>query len=348
MPRPFVELLRNGKPLGNDEGIIVTTNDPKTMPLPSAFLFTVRAHFCRSMRLLGIEDQVQIGWPRDTIWHKCQVASRKMIHQTIPVFRRLWLYFPKAIRLFAYRLLLKVGLRIYGAQLPWVQRVPFGLYIKHRRSDFAIDGEAPALRIIEQYTDAPAPRLIDELTSDGHTYLVMTRVPGVPLDAMLHSMTYPERSQLAIDLRSFISKLRQIPNTNAAAICSANGGRIFDYRLPVRGKSAGPFQSEADFNKFLINKEQLKSAMHERSHNIYFTHADLSQTNILVSAGKFSGVVDFGCAGFYPEYWEYTKGYYGHFGPDNSWIDILAESFSNSYVEALEAELKLWTAVTPW
>lgn len=169
----------------------------------------------------------------------------------------------------------------------------------------------------------------------------------MPLLEAMHLMSYPERTQLAIDLRNCISKFRQIPNSNIAAICSANGGPVFDYRLPG-SKTAGPFQSEADFNKYLITQQRLKSATHEHSYNIYFSHADLSPSNMLVSAGRLSGLIDFDYAGFYPEYWDYTKGFFGHFGPDTSWIDLLSESFSDSYLEELEAEQKLWGVVSPW
>lgn len=50
-----------------------------------------------------------------------------------------------------------------------VQRVLFGLYIKHGPRKLVPDGEAPALRVVEQHTDVPAPRLIEVLTSENYT-----------------------------------------------------------------------------------------------------------------------------------------------------------------------------------
>ena len=349
MPRQFpIIMSKKGLPIHSDDDVIISTSDPRTMPLPSAFLFGLHSRFCNSLRWLQVQEQMLLAWPGNTILNKCQNFSRRLIQSTIPIFRRIWLYFPQVIRTSTYRLLLYMGLRIYGKQLDWVQRVPFGLYIKHGRGQIVPVGEAPALRLVEQYTDVPAPRLIELLTHENYTYLVMTRLPGVPLLEAIDFMSYPERTQLAVDLWNSIFKFRQIPNSNTTAICSANGGPVFDYRLPGKSKSAGPFPSEADFNKCLITQQRLRSATHERSHNIYFSHADLSPSNILVCAGKLSGLVDFGCAGFYPEYWEYTKGIFGHFGPDTAWIDLLNKSFSNSYLEELEAEQKLWEVVTPW
>jgi aminoglycoside phosphotransferase (APT) family kinase protein len=172
----------------------------------------------------------------------------------------------------------------------------------------------------------------------------MTRLPGIPLYEGITFMTYTDRSQLAHDLHACISQFRQIPNFNDSAICNASGGPIFDPRLG-HPKLAGPFKSEADFNKHIIKQDRLKSQTHDRHHNICFSHADLSPSNILVENGVLSGLVDFGCAGFYPEYWEYTKGHFTYFGPDTSWIDLLSEAFGGAYSEELQAEQKLWAAI---
>lgn len=353
MPRPFPVLKsKKGRRLYANDNLIISTTDAKTMPLPDSFLLALRARFCNSLRCLQIEDEMQLGWPENTLQHKFQhmfqSICRKTIEPAIPLLRHSWLYLPRSFRVLTYRLLLNVGIRIYGKQLAWVQRVPFGLYIKHGRGNIVSKGEAPALRLLEQCADIPAPKVIDALTVENYTYLVMTRLPGVPLLEGLPRMSYPERTQLALDLRNCFSQFRRIPNPNSMAICNANGGPVFDYRLPVSSKTAGPFKSEEEFNRFLITQPRLKSAIHDRSHNICFSHADLSPTNILVSAGKLSGLVDFACAGFYPEYWEYTKGVNGHFGPDTSFIDLLFETFEGSYEEELKAEQKLWEFITPW
>jgi aminoglycoside phosphotransferase (APT) family kinase protein len=207
---------------------------------------------------------------------------------------------------------------MYGRQLAWVQRVPFELYIKHGTGKFVPNGEGPALTLVEQHTNVPAPRLTEVLNNTDHTDLVMTRLAGVPLEAAVHFKSYPERTQLGADLRNFISQLRSIPNPNTTAICSANGGPVFDYHLPGCVKSAGLFQSEEDFSTYLVTQERLKSATHNLSHRIYFSHADLNPNNILISAGKLSGIVDFGYTWFYPEYWEYTKGVYVNSSPDSA------------------------------
>ncbi|TVY86353.1 hypothetical protein LAWI1_G007800 [Lachnellula willkommii] len=347
LPPPF-PILTNDKGLPIYSDVTLSTNSPKTMSLPSAFLFSVHARFCNSLRRLQVQDQILRGWPENSMRHKILAIPREIVNRVPFSLRKVWLCFPKAIRTVAYRLLLYLGLKMYGRPLAWVQRVPFGLYIKHGPGKFVTDGEGPALDLVEKHTKVSAPRLIEVLHNIDHTYLVMTRLPGVPLETAIHFMSYPERTHLAADLHNFICQLRSIPNPNTTAICSANGGPVFDYRLLGGVKSAGPFQSEEDFNIYIETAACLKTATHDLSHQIYFTHADLNMNNILISAGKLSGIVDFGCAGFYPEYWEYTKGVYVNFGPDSAWLDILSQSFSESYLEELKAERKLWEVTPPW
>ncbi|TVY84940.1 hypothetical protein LSUE1_G001441 [Lachnellula suecica] len=337
-----------GRPIRSEDDVVFSTDDPQTMPLPSAFLFGIHARFCNSLRQLRIQNQVKRGWPEKSTWNVALNIPRAILHKTSLSIRPVWLYFPKIVRLTAYQILLYLGFKLYGRPLAWVQRVPFGLYIKHGPGKFVPGGEGPALTLVEQHTNISAPRLFEVLTNADHTYLVMTRVPGIPLEAASPFMSYPERAQLGVELRSLVSQLRSIPNPNTASICSASGGPVFDYRFPGNPKTAGPFESEEDFNKHLITQERLRSSTHDQTHRIYFSHADLNPNNILVSGGKLSGVVDFGLAGFYPEYWEYTKAVYTHFGPDTYWLDILSDIFSGSYQEQLEAERKIWEVTPPW
>lgn len=90
---------------------------------------------------------------------------------------------------------------------------------------------------------------------------------------------------------------------------------MIDHRL-LDGK-CGPINAEADFNDHLVHKyvspetrNSIASA-HSRQHHYFFTHADLHPSNILIDQGRLSAILDWECAGFFPEYWEYTKAMYG-------------------------------------
>ena len=90
---------------------------------------------------------------------------------------------------------------------------------------------------------------------------------------------------------------------------------MVDHRLPD-GK-CGPLNAEADFNSHIVHKDislrtrEVASLAHSRQHRVFFTHADFHPLNILIDQGRLSGIVDWECAGFFPEYWEYTKAIYG-------------------------------------
>jgi thiamine kinase-like enzyme len=73
-----------------------------------------------------------------------------------------------------------------------------------------------------------------------------------------------------------------------------------------------------------------------------FTHADLHPSNILIDRGRLSGIVDWECAGFYPEYWEFTKLMYGA-ERFREIKHIIRDAFTeDNYEGALEAEILLW------
>lgn len=92
--------------------------------------------------------------------------------------------------------------------------------------------------------------------------------------------------------------------------CSPDGGKLYD--MHVGYKASGQFDTEDEFyksvtggrTKFLKNRYS-KAFM--RPHNPVFTHGDLYLSNIMVGAGKFSGLIDWEMAGFYPDYWDNTQ-----------------------------------------
>lgn len=363
LPVPYPKLTdQTGRLLRTLENLTFTTHDPEKYPLPSPFLLSIHFRFCNSLRWFQVEDEVQRGWPRESFWERSgpgnfdsRFRSSSCLGQirssTFRVFRAAWLTVPHPLRILCYRALYWVGTQCYQPDLPWVQRVPFGLYIKRGQRKLISEHEHRSLELLEHHTVVPSPKLIERTKDGDYTYLVMTRVPGRRVKEVFHLLSYAERSQLSADLRACITEFHRIPNGNAEGytICNSLGGPAFDYRLP--GDSVGPFRSEQEFNQSLVPRDDLKNAVapsHSRSHEIYFTHADLSPLNILIRGGKLSGVVDFGCSGFYPEYWEYTKCMYDIWGSQEAWANLINEIFDNSYHEELQAEQVLWQYSSPW
>lgn len=126
-------------------------------------------------------------------------------------------------------------------------------------------------------------------------------------------MSYAERDRFADDLSSCISQLHKIPNNTGYLLANTVGGHVVDHHIP--DNKAGPFHHEVDFNNHLTSHLSCKPAkvldkhglaMRE-DHQFFFTHADMSHYNLLIENGRLSGIVDWECAGYWPEYWECVK-----------------------------------------
>jgi aminoglycoside phosphotransferase (APT) family kinase protein len=145
----------------------------------------------------------------------------------------------------------------------------------------------------------------------------MTCVPGRPIGQMLDAMTDEQLKQAVIDMKGFVSELRQIPSktTSEFQICNSMGGGILDWRVPDSQRGELRFKTEADLNKYLTDPfcddiRKRAAISHNVQHDIVFTHGDLNPRNILVENGKITGIVDWENAGWFPEYWEFSKAHY--------------------------------------
>ncbi|RMZ81437.1 hypothetical protein DV738_g2159, partial [Chaetothyriales sp. CBS 135597] len=379
-------LLGDGTPLRGMVGFQFSTPDPQTLPTPSIFLFEVHRRFATALHLFSIEDTIARGWPQQPRGSSDLLGFDIPVLRQV-FFSSIWLYIPSWLRLRCYLLLGRFGRWFYGLGIePSVQRLPFGLVLKTcSRYASSSQNEPNALQLVERYASSiPAPRVVDVGKYNGTTYLLMTRLRGQMLNEVLHLMSYTERDRFADDLGFYVAQLRrQIPNittdtnTNknqkkggyidynnnagsAVLFCNTLGGPVVDHRLPSGSNddgSAGPFHSESDFNAHLTSHLRCSLAEvvgEEKSirydHRSCFTHSDLHYTNLLVDRGRLSGIVDWECAGFLPEYWEFTKAMYGT--RQHPVLEaIIRRAFSTVGLQPYEAELeverKLW-ACTPF
>jgi thiamine kinase-like enzyme len=87
-----------------------------------------------------------------------------------------------------------------------------------------------------------------------------------------------------------------------------------------------------------------------------FTHADLNARNILAdraaragerSTGggwRVSGIVDWETAGYYPEYWDYTKALFEGFRWNWRYLDVIYRVLAKfrDYSRGLDVERRSW------
>lgn len=298
------------------------------------------ARFTESMRWLAlVEDMEKLNTPKPKqtglgtsfLGLRSGLASlgSSFTQRLGDILLAIWRRFPDSMRVAFYKLLRKVGHRLYGrarADTANTQRLPFGLYFKTGAHPEVMRNEFRALQIVREHTNIPVPRPIDlAFIPDGvdsdndQGFMVMSRMPGHQL-AVAHDMISElDEAGFVAQMQDYLRQLRNIPNivSSEYQICNTLGGPLRDER-DNWGAPRGPYADEAAFSKFLPHADDPGRSGHE----IYFTHGDLNDRNVLIgivplpdgSRGwRVTGIVDWQFAGFLPEYCEYTKSMYEGF-----------------------------------
>jgi thiamine kinase-like enzyme len=252
-----------------------------------------------------------------------------------------------------------VGYRRYGPTLSYrMYRIPFGLYLRIDTVDWASRHEAEfeSLRLVQRYTQVPVPTPFDTFQHGPNSYLLMTKMNGRPIGQLLNIMTDEQMMEAVQDLKQYITQLRQTPNKTVGGfqICNSLGSGILDWRIGDSKREELKFSSVADFHRYMTSNvhavaQQEAKTSHDKSHEAVFTHADLNPRNILADpdTGKITGIVDWECSGWYPEYWEYTK---AHFAVRYTirWLADVVDRLFDNYREELWIENMLSDLVGPF
>lgn len=212
------------------------------------------------------------------------------------------------------------------------------------------EAEVEALRFVAANTSIPVPKLFKTHHRRGRLYIEMEHIPGEDLAAVwTTSLSAEQKRQIVREIGGHVRALRALKPPRETMVASADGKACFDSRLGQR--PVGPFQNHDDFNSFLRGYVPLDRcadafgervmAQHTRKYRSCFTHADLQLQNIIVREGKLVAIVDWRFAGWFPEYWEWTKAHYIVYKiPD--WYELLGSELSR-YDEELTAERAIWT-----
>ncbi|PYI27471.1 hypothetical protein BP00DRAFT_439157 [Aspergillus indologenus CBS 114.80] len=313
--------------------VILDNSTPELAPMISEGLLHIHARFSKSLAWMDAKQYMDASINNGTE----RKSFSPLLVSPFSLLRHFWLALPSYIRASIYDALVWVGSRIYGPSLSMtVFRLPFGLYLRRGSPMLAskYHVEAHTLHMIEQLTHIPAPRAIDVFQSS-------------------RTMTDEQVKQAVNDLKNNLSELRKIPpHTTEFRICNSQGGGILDWRLSDSQREELRFRSEADFNKYLtdpfgeeIRKRAAKS--HAIHHEIYFTHGDLNPRNILAENGRITGIVDWENAGWFPEYWEYTK---AHFSVRSlmRWLADVVDQVFEGYRDELQVENMLSDLLSPF
>lgn len=312
---------------------------------PDPYLLDIQSRFSKSLKWAEIDTKIK---GRPSLRRSQNTNSSSFIQSITTTFLVVWSKFPEFIRFKTYRALRTVGSYLYGPTTRGVQRLPFGMYLKHGPEYLAKyhAGEFNALKIVRSRTSIPVPNPIDLLVSPTESFLVTSHIEGMPAGHAIHECSDEEVHQMAQDLRSHIAELHTIEQNKDSkyAIANATEGPCLDYRID--SEPVGPFPAEKEFSESL-QLGILHGLMHRTDHKIFFTHGDLNMRNILVKNGKISGIVDWENAGWYPEYWEYIKCRFS-VKIHKRWMKMIDETFENKYEDELAIDRQYWDYHTAW
>ncbi|OSX61548.1 hypothetical protein POSPLADRAFT_1145115 [Postia placenta MAD-698-R-SB12] len=228
--------------------------------------------------------------------------------------------------------------------------LPFGLYLKKTTRQ-----EALATEYVRQHTTIPVPKVLDVVPFHDRFYVLMTKAPGEQLEKRAGhiSSLSPRQLQVLQDtLRDWFDQLRALVPPDPHAVCGFGGNGVRSFRISY-DRYVGPFASEMEFNKRLLQYNEathteLAAASHSKSHRIYFTHGDINPTNILIDEDmRPVALVDWECASWMPEYWEYTTALYFMYPNYTEWCDLFTGIFPDYRVE-LEVEYEIAKVANLW
>ena len=267
----------------------------------------------------------------------------------------IWLCVSPRYRLLAYSGLMWLGQRIYGRPcFPGTQRLPFDLYAKYR----CLLPETLATQYLYEKTSVPVPKVLDVIPLEGtdEVLMIMNRLPGVMMGRVILEMTQDELKVLISDTRDCLNQWRSLEPPSQEEVTGFLGSPLRSFKVYQDGL-IGPFRTKDEFHDRVQSRihgteeeeifiKQQMDKIRNKQHRIVFTHGDFRLGNILVQNKRLSGILDWECCGWMPEYWEYTTARY-FCGLSKEVQPIMKELFPG-YEEEFAADRPLWRYNFPW
>ncbi|GKZ76329.1 hypothetical protein AnigIFM56816_005309 [Aspergillus niger] len=243
-----------------------------------------------------------------------------------------------------------------GARLAWADSRTVVKYGQGVRL-----AEAEAMHLVSTRTSIPIPRLLSAYILHGVCYIVMEYVEAEYFHNCWDRVSDPERQDILRQLRNYVSQMRSIKGDFIGGVDSSRcRDAIFDAVWDNYGAgSYGPYASEDLFTEglvqvlrdrippnlpqgpsdldsvFFTNEYVLYQTVRELkklNHSIVFTHGDLHCGNMLVRSDGTVVIVDWGQAGYWPDYWEFYRAMFQvPWRP--SWDRMIEKFIPPSYVE---------------
>ncbi|KAG5349148.1 hypothetical protein C0989_005597 [Termitomyces sp. Mn162] len=210
--------------------------------------------------------------------------------------------------------------------------------------------EAHVIEFVRSNTTIPVPQVMDIVrvpysqNKQRSWLMITTTLPGSPLfingkgHRLLHaSETHVDH--IKVVLADWVNQLRALRSPYGKRVSGFLGGPFLSYRIGY--SFTGPYDTTAHFHSqpfCTVYPPQLAVAsthalrlIEDRPNKVYeirLTHGDLLLHNILADDDfRPTGLIDWECAGWMPEYWETASSSRNQFGRMWCWKDILHDAF---------------------
>ena len=210
------------------------------------------------------------------------------------------------------------------------------------------------MRYVANNTSIPVPKVQLVWRQDGVTYITMDVVDGQELHHAWHDMSETTKRCVVKQLKGYLCQLRALKPSIEGRVMSVTGGALRDGSR-VGLETFGPFCSHNDFHHFLRGGgagipmdtfAQMRGIekvvnSHRQHYATKFMHGDFAPRNIMVKHdGTIMAIINWDSAGWFPEYWGYTKAMFTPYALDD-WIESIGE-MTGRYDEQLAGECQLY------
>jgi hypothetical protein len=159
----------------------------------------------------------------------------------------------------------------------------------------------------------------------------MSYEQGQPLETFWESASESQQRKVIVQLKDYVTQMRALKGEFIGGLDhSPCKDGIFDADWGDTRHDYGPYESEAAFNEGIVqalenrsppqfrtkdpdssayNREHIlrQTVQDLKGHEIVFTRGDLSTGNILIRDDGTVVLLDWGLAGYWPDYWEYYR-----------------------------------------